>query len=173
MPGAETRPVRRRLAQRLARLDQRIDGPRAAASRTHPVPLAYRTLARQVGLDPDADELPLDTLLYERLLRGALRSRGPVPDACAIAVVETGVPVWALDGPAVEGELRIVVEGDGALAVGDDRGALAPLLGPPAPWAAAAPTASDVVLFAVRAGSVPTGTVREALWTAAEALQSP
>ena len=163
--------MRRRLAARLARLDVRIDGPRAATSRTHPVPLAYRTLARQVGLDPDADELLLDTLLFHRLRRGALPSRGPVPDACALATIETGVPVWALDGPTVLGRLRLVVEGDGALAVGDDRGALAPLLGPPVEWAAARPTDADVVLFAVRAANVPAGTVREALWTAAAALE--
>ncbi len=171
VPGAETRPVRRRLAARLVALARGVDGARAAASRTHPVPSAYRALARQVGLDPDADGLPLEALLLERLLRGALPSGGPVPDACAIAVLETGVPVWPLDPEAVYGPLRLAVHAAGALAVADDRGPLVPLLADPPAEVAAAPTAQDVLLFAVRPGGVPEATVREALWLAAGALE--
>lgn len=171
VPGARTRPVRRRLAARLADIDTRVDAARAAATRTHPVPGAYRALARQVGIDPDADGLPLEALLHDRLLRGAFHSTGPVPDACAIALLETGVPVWALEASEVAGPLRLVVVEDGGIGVGDGRRLLAPLLGPPLEEVAAEPTALEVVLFAVVAPGVPRGTVREALWTAAHALE--
>ena len=72
--------------------------PQAVALRTRPVPWAYRVLFRHLGLDPD---------VHAHAGRGARRSsgcctaasraRGLPEDALALATLETGVPVWALD----------------------------------------------------------------------------
>ncbi|WP_205696478.1 hypothetical protein [Conexibacter sp. SYSU D00693] len=162
--------MRRRVAERLRALGLRVDGARAAAARTQAVASAYRVLARQVGLDPEADGLPLERLLRDRLLRGTFQPRGPVVDACAVAVLETGVPVWALDAGVVDGPLRVRVETSGALVVADDHRALAPLLGDPAAEHAPGDGSVEVVLFAVDVRGVPAGTVDEALWIAAATL---
>src|SRR4051812_45087524 len=93
-PGRDaTREARRELRA----LDGRVDGIRASTIRTQAVPCAYRIFARQIGLDPDADGLQLEQLLLDRLLTGTLPSRGAAADARAIALLDTGVPTWALD----------------------------------------------------------------------------
>ena len=54
---------------------------------------------------------PLEAAVLERLLRGGFKSRNLLDDALTIALVETGVPFWALDSDAVEGELGVRVAG--------------------------------------------------------------
>jgi DNA/RNA-binding domain of Phe-tRNA-synthetase-like protein len=147
----------------------------AVALRTRRVPYAYRVLFHHLGLDPDATRTPLEALVVERLLRGGLPSRGMPGDALALAVLETGVPVWALDAAELRGDLRIrpARTGEppgpaGRLVIADDRGPVAVLFGdvarPPGPATGA------VVLIAVQAPGVDALTVDEALWTAADAL---
>ena len=86
-----------RLQRRLADLSNRYRGANVVAMRTQPIPHAYRSFFRQVGLDPDATRIPSEEAAVERLLHGGFRSEGLIDDALLIAVVETGVPVWALD----------------------------------------------------------------------------
>ena len=49
----------------------------------------------------------------ERMLRGGFASAGLLADALLIALLDTGVPVWALDARSLDGELGIRVSGDG------------------------------------------------------------
>ena len=70
--------------------------------RTQPVPHAYRAFFRQIGLDPDASRIPSEEAAVARLLQGGFRSRDLLADALLIGLVETGVPVWALDADLVD-----------------------------------------------------------------------
>ena len=97
---------------------------------------------------------PAEVALRARLIRGGYRSRGLLRDALLIAVVETGVGVWAVD--AVD-ELRIE---EGCVVAGDVR---VPLFSSP-------PRVSSprVTLFGVVIPGVAVGVVEEAVQLAAE-----
>ena len=69
--------------------------------RTRPVPWAYRVLFRHLGLDPDVTRTPIEALVLERLMHGGFAPRGMPEDALALATLETGVPVWAVDADRV------------------------------------------------------------------------
>ena len=85
------------LRERLRALSDRFHGAQAVQLRTDPIPHAYRVFFRHVGLDPDTERTPVEAAVVDRLLHGGFRSRGLVDDALLVAVVETGVPLWALD----------------------------------------------------------------------------
>ena len=76
-------------AERLRTLSDRYRGATVIAMRTHPIPRAYRTFYRQIGLDPDVDRIPSEHAAAERLLHGGFRSVDLISDACLIAVIET------------------------------------------------------------------------------------
>lgn len=180
-PGPSPRAVR----ERLDHLAGRIRGAGAVALRQSPVPAAYRAFYRQVGLDPDRDPPPAEAAVLRRLLDGGFRSAGLLDDARTIAVVETGVPVWALDDEALEGPLGIrpaaggEVLGEGAhalpvpagrLVVADARRAVAELFREPAPDVALGRRGRRARLFTVLVEGVPEIHAEEALWTCAELL---
>lgn len=156
------------LKRRLRVLSDRWAGARAIALRREPVPHAYRVFFRQVGLDPDEQRTPVEEAVLERLKHGGFRSRGRLHDALLVALVETGVPVWALDAARVTG--RLGVGGDRArLTVADEDGAIAPLFGPLPEDRLVGEATADVVLFTVQVAGVPAIHVEEALWTVTEA----
>jgi DNA/RNA-binding domain of Phe-tRNA-synthetase-like protein len=174
------------LGQRLKVLSNRWRGADVIAMRTQPIPHAYRSFYRQIGLDPDATRIPSEQAAVERLMHGAFRSTGTVPDSLLIALVETGVPVWALDGRCVDRDglgIRTTVSGDrlgtteyghhlpaGRLAVSDARCVHALLFGTVAPGHAVTARTRRIVLFAVGVPGVPDVHMEEALWIAVEAL---
>ena len=86
------------LKRRLLDLSSRYRGASVVAMRTQPIPHAYRSFFRQIGLDPDVTRIPSEEAAVARLLHGQFRPENLIDDALLIAVVETGVPVWALDG---------------------------------------------------------------------------
>jgi DNA/RNA-binding domain of Phe-tRNA-synthetase-like protein len=173
--------------QRLRDLSDRWRGPQAIALRGQPVPHAYRVFYRHIGLDPDIHRIPIEALVVERLTAGGFRSNGPLADALTIAIMETGVPLWALDAATLRGELGIrpATEREplgrrderapwlpaGRLAVVDDEGAVAVLCGDLAPGHAATPRTRQAVLFAVQVAGVPAIHVSEALWMVGELLE--
>jgi hypothetical protein len=152
--------------------------PVQIAMRTQPIPRAYRTFYRQIGLDPDVERIPSEQAATERLLQGGWRSTDGVSDACLVAVVETGVPVWALDAAAVDsgppglgiGLTDQAGATPGSLVVCDRRSVHAPLFGTPLPGHAPGPSAPSVVLYALGVAGVPHIHIDEALWTAAGLL---
>ena len=140
------------------------------------------------GLDPDAERTPAEAATLERLVQGGFRSESLLDDALLIALVETGVPIWALDEAHVEGTLGIRLAGaderlgaaedappvpPGRLVVADDRGPLAVLFGELAPGHGVTPDTQAMRLFSVQVDGVPSIHVEEALWQCADILQTP
>ncbi len=172
---------------RLEHLSSRVRGANAVALRQTPVPAAYRAFFRQVGLDPDRDRPPGEAAILDRLIGGGFRSAGLVPDACTIAVVETGVPVWALDDAALDGPLGVRPAADGErlgtgtrsiplpagrLAVADARRLVGVLFGELADEVAVRRRTTRIRLFSVLVAGVPDLHAEEALWSCAELLGS-
>jgi DNA/RNA-binding domain of Phe-tRNA-synthetase-like protein len=173
------------LRERLRELSDRFRGPQAVVLRQRPVPWAYRVFFRHIGLDPDVDRTPVEALAVERLKAGGFTSRSLLDDALTVAVMETGVPVWALDASRVAGGLglRPAARGErfgggeyasdvpaGRLLVVDDAGPVGVLFGAPAPERGVGPETIRMTLFSVQVAGVPDIHVSEALWTVADIL---
>ncbi|MGH2877666.1 MAG: hypothetical protein ACRDK7_14720 [Solirubrobacteraceae bacterium] len=173
---------------RLRELANRFRGARAVTLRREPVPAAYRAFYRHVGLDPDVVRTPIEAIALERMLRGGFLSGGLLEDSLLIALVDTGVPVWALDTAAVDGPLgiRTSVAGEplgrspratdgslpaGRLVVADASSALAVLFGELACGHEAKASTAEVTLFAIQVAGVPALYVEQALWTCCAALE--
>jgi DNA/RNA-binding domain of Phe-tRNA-synthetase-like protein len=180
VPGAEG-PSPPALRERLRELSDRLRGPQAIALRGRDVPHAYRVFFRHVGLEPDEVRIPVEALVVERLMRGGFPSRGRLEDALAIACVETGMPVWALDADRLSGApgVRPARDGEeiagapvaaGRLLLADRERALAVLFeAPAAPYAPDRAT-SRIALVTVVVPGVPALFAEEALWVAGDAL---
>jgi DNA/RNA-binding domain of Phe-tRNA-synthetase-like protein len=182
--GESPREVKRRL--RL--LSNRYRGASVVAMRTQPIPSAYRTFFRQIGLDPDTTRIPSEAAAVARLLQGAFEPTTLVEDARLIALIETGVPLWVIDADLVDAAglgIRTTVAGDrlgsapdadyiqpGRLAVADAESVHALLFGDVAPAHRARPKTARVVLFAVGVEGVPAIHIEEALWVCVEVLNS-
>jgi hypothetical protein len=122
-----------------------------------------------------------------RLLQGRFQSRDTLKDALLIALVETGVPVWALDARLVDSEtlgIRAAGSGErlgsapgdlplaaGQLVVADGARVHATLFGDPVAGHAPGPGTQRIVLYALAVDGVPTIHVEEALWVCAEVLE--
>ena len=174
------------LAGRLDALSNRYRGASVVAMRTQPIPHAYRTFFRQIGLDPDVDRIPSEQVAVTRLLQGGFRSHGALEDALLVSLIETGVPVWALDADRIDAGglgIRATVDGDlfgggehahdlppGRLVVADARSIHAMLFGKVAPGHGVGPRTRRVAVFSVGVEGVPAIHVEEALWVCAEAL---
>jgi DNA/RNA-binding domain of Phe-tRNA-synthetase-like protein len=185
LPAPRAKRSPRGVREHLDVLSMRFRGADALALRQRPVPHAYRVAFRHVGLDPDATRTPVEAAAIERLVQGGFVSRGLLDDALTIALVETGVPLWALDADAVEGPLglRLAADGErlggdveepelppGQIVLADARAPLAPLFGEPAASHAAGRRTTRLLLYALRVDGVPLVHVEEALWQCAEAL---
>lgn len=180
------RPSPPSVVERLHALANRYRGNSVVAMRTHPIPRAYRSFYRQIGLDPDTSRIPAEQAAMIRLLHGGFPSAGLIKDALMIGLVETGVPVWALDAHRVaEGGpgIRTSVVGDrlgatelgdhiapGRLVVADARNVHALLFGDIAPGHGVERRTSRLVLFTVAVDGVPPIHVEEALWICVEVL---
>lgn len=170
---------------RLAALSDRFRGAHAIVLRREPLPWAYRVFFRHIGLDPDVQRTPMEAVAVRRLIDGAFRSRGTLEDALTLALLEGGVPVWALDAAACQGPLgiraahtnerldgghRAIALPAGRLVVADAHRPLAVLFGDVDADAAVGAAARRVVLYSVGVAGVPELNVEEALWTCLEVL---
>lgn len=186
-----TAPARRRasppsLVSRLEQLSNRYRGASVVTMRTKPIPQAYRAFFRQVGLDPDVTRIPSEQAAVARLLHGGFRSVDVIADACLVALIETGVPLWALDADRVdEGGLgirttttadarRAAEQGGylapGGLAVADSSSIHGLLFGEPRDDHGVGSRTTRVALFAIGVDGVPAIHVEESLWMCAELL---
>jgi DNA/RNA-binding domain of Phe-tRNA-synthetase-like protein len=173
------------LVRRLGDLSNRYRGAGVIAMRTQPIPHAYRAFFRQIGLDPDVERVPSEEAAVARLLQGHFESHGVLRDALLVALVETGVPVWALDADRVDpGGLGIRASVDGErlgdagyelpperLVVADARRIHALLFGEIAPGHGAGSRTKRIALFSVGVEGVPAIHIEEALWVCVEAMQ--
>lgn len=176
------------LAHRLKDLSNRYRGASVIAMRTQPIPHAYRAFFRQIGLDPDVDRIPSEEAAVARLLQGQFQSHGALADALLVALIETGVPVWALDADRVDSGglgIRTSVAGDrlggtedgyplpsARLVVADARCIHALLFGQIASGHAATTRTKRIALFSVGVDGVPGIHIEEALWVCVEALHT-
>ncbi|MGI8921645.1 MAG: hypothetical protein ACR2HD_08265 [Solirubrobacteraceae bacterium] len=177
------------IRDRLAFLSNRFRGAQAVTMRQDPIPWAYRVFYRHIGLDPDEQRTPLEALAVRRLLEGAFRSQGLLEDARTLALLETGVPIWAVDAahrtgalgirPAEPGELLgRTARGTtglpklprGRLVVADSVRPLAVLFGDLGAGLEVSSGSERMVLFSVQVAGVPELHVEEALWNCLEVL---
>jgi DNA/RNA-binding domain of Phe-tRNA-synthetase-like protein len=171
---------------RLHELSNRFRGARAVAIRREPVPAAYRVFFRHIGLDPDVTRTPIEAAVLERMLHGGFLTGGLIEDVLLISLLDTGVPVWALDADTLDGQLGIRASADGEplggsgdgpllpagrLVVADTRTAVAVLFGELAPTHRPRTRTRRLTLFAVQVAGVPTIYAEEALWSCQAALE--
>jgi len=170
---------------RLQMLSSRFHGAQAITMRSDPVPLAYRVFFRGIGLDPDATRTPVEAAAVNRLMEGGFTSHGRLADALLIGLVETGVPLWAVDRSKLDGPLGIrqAEAGErlgsgpyandivpGTLVVADAAAVVGVLFGDLSPDHAAAPACPRISVFTLQVDGVPELHVEEALWSCQEAL---
>lgn len=175
--SARPGPTTRALRQQLRDLAGRVTGAKAVALRQQSIPHAYRVFFRHTGVDPDQTRTPIEQAILDRMFHGGFASKGRVTDSLLIALLETGVPVWALDEAAVSGALTLRLGRaedpsvpSGRLALADDERALGELFGPWAPGVTQATEAGRLRLVSVAVKGVPALCVEEALFLAAEAM---
>jgi DNA/RNA-binding domain of Phe-tRNA-synthetase-like protein len=184
LTGASPPDVRERLRE----LSNRVRGARAVGIRREPVSAAYRVFFRQIGLDPDVVRTPVEAALMERMLSGGFHPTSLLADVLLIALLDTGVPVWALDSASLDGPLGIRAStageplgrshqaqslASGRLVVADSSTALAVLFGELAPGHEVHGETTRVTLFAVQVEGVPRLYVEESLWACRAALERP
>lgn len=166
--------------ERLREMSDGFRGAQAVTMRSQPIHHAHRVFFRHIGLDPDSTRPPAEAIAVERLRAGAFKPSNQLDDAIVIAVMETGVPVWALDEDGVDGELGIrpardgeslggIPVPDGRLVVGDASEPVAVLFGDVGP--APTKTTRALRLFSVQVAGVPSIHVEEALWTVVELFE--
>ncbi len=178
------KPLRRTsegLREQLRLMSDGFRGAQAVTMRSQPIHHAQRAFFRHIGLDPDRDRPLAEAIALERLRAGHFKPGNHLEDAIVVAVMETGVPVWALDAAEVDGPLGIrpAAEGEpvggiplpaGRLVVADSSRPVAVLYGetgfPPTK------KTERVTLFSVQVAGVPSIHVEEALWTVFDAFDT-
>lgn len=173
------------VTERLDAVASRVRGRGAVEMRREVVPAAFRGFYLQVGLDPDVEMTPVEAAIGRRLFDGGVKVRGPLHAALELAVLETGVPVYALDAGALEGlpGIRPAWPGEevagaegipehspGRLVVADDVGPLCWLFGDPHGRGAASASSDGLVLVAIGVPGVAPMVLDEALDVASGAL---
>jgi DNA/RNA-binding domain of Phe-tRNA-synthetase-like protein len=174
------------VVHRLTQLANRMTGAYALRVRTLPVPAAHRAFHRQLGLDPDVDRPPLEEAVFRRLWTGGFVPAGMPADALLIALLETGVAVWAIDAAHVDGEVGVRTStdgerlgtgraaktlGEGELVIADAARPLARLLAPPPAGFGVTAETRRAVLYVLQVPGVPAMAVQEALNTARDLLR--
>ncbi len=173
------------LVGRLRQLSSRYRGATVVTMRTKPIHHAYRAFYRQIGLDPDVERIPAERAAVQRLLDGGFRSVDLIADACLVALIETGVPVWALDADGIDEQglgIRATTRDDagfqpgseylspGRLAVADGRAIHGWLFAQPTSSAAVRSQTRRLALFSVAVPGVPAIHVEESLWICADLI---
>jgi DNA/RNA-binding domain of Phe-tRNA-synthetase-like protein len=181
------RPSPPALVGRLKALSNRYRGADVVAMRTKSVPQAFRAFYRQIGLDPDVRWIPSEQAAVNRLLHGGFHTTDLISDACLVALIETGVAVWALDAdlvddaglgirtaagraPGAGGAGPAPAPAPGTLVVADGSAVHAELFAEPAPGHGVGARTRRVMLFSVAVDGVPAIHVEEALWCALDLL---
>jgi hypothetical protein len=149
--------------QRLAGMSDRFRGAHAIALRRAPVNSAYRVFYRHVGLDPDATRTPVEEAAVRRLVHGGFEATNLLDDALLITLMETGIPLWALDADRISEPLGIAAGHEGRLAVFDDSRVLATLFGPVQAPYGVTKDCGRMLLYTVQVPGVPAIFVEEAM----------
>jgi DNA/RNA-binding domain of Phe-tRNA-synthetase-like protein len=184
--GSLTGPSPRDVRVRLRELSNRYRGAAAVSMRREPIPVAYRVFFRQIGLDPEVVRTPIEAAVLDRMLHGGFLTTGLLEDVLLIALLDTAVPVWALDAESIDGPLGIRASAGGEtlgraadaaplpggrLVIADASGAVATLFGEVASAHAPSGFAKRLVVFSVLVAGVPELYAEEALWGVRSALE--
>lgn len=174
----------RELKNRLAQMSNRFSGPQAIALRHQPIPWAYRVFYRQIGLDPDEQPTPVESVALERIKRGGFISQSVLDDALTIAIIESGVALRAFDADRADGRLGIRLSGEGealegrpgplptgTLVIADEARPIALLFGATGSGRGVTPKTARTILVAIQVKGVPDIAVEEAIWLAASAMR--
>jgi hypothetical protein len=154
----------RAVRQRLRDMSDRFRGPQAIALRRAPINSAYRVFYRHVGLDPDATRTPVEEAAVRRLVHGGFEATNLLDDALLITLMETGIPLWALDAEQVTEPLGIATGSEGRLAVFDaSSSALATLFGSVQAPFGVTKDCARMLLYTVQVPGVPDIFVEEAM----------
>jgi DNA/RNA-binding domain of Phe-tRNA-synthetase-like protein len=187
VPCTATRRSPSWVHHRLGALSDRVRGAQALQVRQHDVPALHRAFFRAIGLDPDQHRTPIEEAMFQRLWRGGFVPGGMPDDALLIALVETGVAVWAVDAAVVDGPLGIRLSEDGEplgdgrtgvtlpagrLVVADARRALAELFQPVPASCRVGGGTRRAVLYVLQVPGVPSLSVQDALWTVRSLLRT-
>jgi DNA/RNA-binding domain of Phe-tRNA-synthetase-like protein len=182
-PGRSPEGVKRHLRY----LSDRMHGRKALGLRREPIVSAYRVFYRQIGLDPDQFNTPVEAAVLERLRAGGFKSHGLVDDALTIGTVETGVALRALDADRISGILtlrlaqpgeRLGAKRDGlelpsdALVFADDKGALGLIFGETAEDWEVNDRTERIAICAIQVQGVPVISIEEAIWSCAGVLRN-
>jgi DNA/RNA-binding domain of Phe-tRNA-synthetase-like protein len=173
--------------EHLRYLSDRMHGRKALGLRREPIVSAYRVFYRQIGLDPDEFNTPIEAAVLERLRAGGFKSNGLIDDALTIGTVETGVALRALDAERIEGvlALRLAQPGerlggkrDGlelpsdALVLADHKAAIGLIFGETAEdWEIDSGT-KQIAICAIQVQGVPAISIEEAIWSCAGVLSN-
>lgn len=165
--------------ERLRYLSTRVRGHEVLQMHQDETPSAYRRLYRELGRDPGRDLPPMEAAYVERLARGGFPHAGIPSDALKIVLVETGVPIWAVDAELIDGPMGIRCSRDdeitvppgadprltaGPLVVADNHGVVAELCREPRALRAIDRKTTRAVFFSVKPGGISELRVREAFW---------
>jgi DNA/RNA-binding domain of Phe-tRNA-synthetase-like protein len=168
-------------------MSNRFRGATAVAVRREPVASAYRIFFRHIGLDPEVERTPIEAVVLERMMKGGFLTGGLLEDVLLIALIDTGVPVVALDAECVDGPLgiRASIDGErlgrspaapelppGRLVIADASAPQAVLFGEIAPGHAPGARTRRLELFAVQVAGVPELYAEEALLICRASLHS-
>jgi hypothetical protein len=174
-------PAPAAVRERLAALSNRFNGSKAINLRRESVPAAYRVFFRHIGLDPDVVRTPIEEAVLERMFDGAFLTRSLLADVLLIALLDTGVPVWALDADTLHGTPGIRMSRQGELGEQDEGGQLVIAAGDAAVWPLfTAPKAPHrprngsrrLLLYALQVNGVSWLAVEETLWICRSALEA-
>jgi DNA/RNA-binding domain of Phe-tRNA-synthetase-like protein len=170
---------------RLRQLSDRFSGPQAINLRHQPIPWSYRVFYRHIGLDPDEQPTPVESVALERMKHGGFVSQNLLDDALTIAIIESGVALRAFDADRAEGRLGIRqteagegLEGrpgelpPGTLVIADEARPLALLFGATGAGRGVQPRTKRTILASVQVKGVPDIAVEEAIWLAADVLRA-
>jgi DNA/RNA-binding domain of Phe-tRNA-synthetase-like protein len=113
----------------------------------------------------------VEAVMLRRLWDGGLLPHNLVDDALTVAVLETGVGVWAFDAELLVGALGLHEGDDRRIVIADEQGPVAVLFQDPAPRAAISRSTHRIALVAIAVPNVPELFVQEALWTAWDILR--
>lgn len=174
------------VVHRLTDLANRITGPYALRVRQLTVPALHRAFFRQLGLDPDVRRTPLEQAIFDRLWTGGFPPEGMPQDALTVALLETGVAVWAVDAAALSGPLGVrgAAAGEalgsdaeyrglapGELVIADAERPVARIFETPGPPFVVTGRTRRAVLFVLQVPGVPAITIQEALSTSRKLLR--
>lgn len=174
------------IERRLRTLAGRITGAHVIALRREPVPAAYRVFYRQIGLDPEVNRTPIEEAMLRRLTDGGFTRGAPLENLLLSVLVDTAIPVWALDATTLDGPLGIrpsraeekLAGGTqattlpaGQLVVADATSPCAVLFGEIAQGHQAGPESRELMLFTVQVAGVPTLYIQQALSMCHTALE--